>query len=1126
MLKKSSDVAPKTPEKQKTKSPDLAKKQKSPSKFPRQPNDYTSRCPEYWKEKMKLADMQWVGKNVLNPASNPSRFQEPMKMWNHPPPVSEVINSKPTPAEHFLLRLFLWMPRLMFGYEFKCPECKNALHSKGIHNRVRLVLDIKSYYYLATEGLSCKNKQCRKTYISTDMRLLKQLPSNIRALFPAVLTYQYACDKSIISLMRSRTLGNSTYALQNTLHEIHSEEWIKQNLQYLSYCQRYLKGQRLFDRNIQIAFEAVEEFKKIPLAQWFLSAYSRDVWSRLDIIKAEISSVFGEILKIDSTKKVLKKLAGAARNTATWVTNVGNEYGGILQCVVTSSESNDGLGKMADGLMKRYSDANVPPPLVLYADCSCCSEDDTSKYQKLFHLWPDLIIRLDIFHFMMRIALGVTSNSHPLYGPFMGKLAAAIFETDPNDYQALLDAKKEELVLAGVKFPTTEAAEKKITKAELQKHCRRRTRGVENTAKALEELILAFTGATDTLGVPLFKEGDCSMVEVYRQQKKHIPCIQDPPVSLYTQVATVKKGKRRLPVYRCARGSSSVESFHNHLPTFIPGKSAGAVNFQAYLLDGIARWNKSRKDATRDSPTLGSLRTFDSELLAKFNELHLQVHGKPYNSVPSPNKVSNEVIGIEYLYAEMEDMFDYDNLETAVEQKMEVDEGIEEDIKEEEFDFPGFGEEGLDVQEEAETELETDKTATDSRGIPGWDKVDALAKALLAGDGLTFSDADAQKILELYENLDEFDKKPITFKSVERKTSTGRYFARKPRGAHMNFVKMTRAFVSGVSSAHWPTKSRLVEAICIYLSQEVPGPITVLSDGIPKKIPRVRGILRAYQRVRARVYHTHALFKTNKLQLLNLNETTVRQWLLDTNRLEEVLLLLNGLKTPPSLRIAATSLPEPRSKPRNLEGHGQAMHFPEPEDMTGRAVLKYQRQHVRKKRTIDSTTTNSVNNFPVDFSSISPLPVTQATPPSQHPLVPSSNQQNIIQVPQIQFPPIMPAAHPIQTPRLQSNVPIYIAPATTFPVSPVTVHLQSIAAQPVYASSPFTPVVSKSTYYSRKKKGKDPLGGRKNKCTFCQQAISDGVHRRYSGYLYCPKKETFSYEEWVDKIKALRTNAK
>ena len=82
-----------------------------------------------------------------------------------------------------------------------------------------------------------------------------------------------------------------------------------------------------------------------------------------------------------------------------------------------------------------------------------------------------------------------------------------------------------------------------------------------------------------------------------------------------------KKGQTNLPIYRCARGSTSLESFHHHLRNFIPGTSANPVNFQAYLF--LMRWNSSRKDAV-DGPSV--VNSFDSKLLAKFNKLHLDVH--------------------------------------------------------------------------------------------------------------------------------------------------------------------------------------------------------------------------------------------------------------------------------------------------------------------------------------------------------------------------------------------------------------------------------------------------------------------------------------------------------------------
>lgn len=81
--------------------------------------------------------------------------------------------------------------------------------------------------------------------------------------------------------------------------------------------------------------------------------YTRDVLRRLPQLLAAATSVYGAVLKIDSTKKICKKLRGASAGTATWVTNVGNERGEVLVSVVTDSEGLLALKAMADGLIRR-----------------------------------------------------------------------------------------------------------------------------------------------------------------------------------------------------------------------------------------------------------------------------------------------------------------------------------------------------------------------------------------------------------------------------------------------------------------------------------------------------------------------------------------------------------------------------------------------------------------------------------------------------------------------------------------------------------------------------------------------------------------------------------------------------
>jgi len=53
------------------------------------------------------------------------------------------------------------------------------------------------------------------------------------------------------------------------------------------------------------------------------------------------------------------------------------------------------------------------------------------------------------------------------------------------------------------------------------------------------------------------------------------------------------------------------------------------------------------------------------------------------------------------------------------------------------------------IQEEKGTVEDEDDEALDASGIPGWDKVDALAKALINLEGLAVMNAQAREIQKL-----------------------------------------------------------------------------------------------------------------------------------------------------------------------------------------------------------------------------------------------------------------------------------------------------------------------------------------------------------------------------------------
>lgn len=148
--------------------------------------DFTSRLPAGWKETVETTDTSWIGQQLF---ASKGVIASKLKLWWYPPFVpGPDWKSTPIPAPYFHRRLFLWMPRKMWSFDYKCPVCKNmtSLTSKGLYNRVRSVVDVKSRYYLASEYLECRS--CKGTYIAYDSRLHDQLPDALKLRFPIILT--------------------------------------------------------------------------------------------------------------------------------------------------------------------------------------------------------------------------------------------------------------------------------------------------------------------------------------------------------------------------------------------------------------------------------------------------------------------------------------------------------------------------------------------------------------------------------------------------------------------------------------------------------------------------------------------------------------------------------------------------------------------------------------------------------------------------------------------------------------------------------------------------------------------------------------------------------------------------
>ncbi|KAK0151968.1 hypothetical protein N1851_006667 [Merluccius polli] len=665
--------------------------------------------PRGWRLTLPEEQHDWVGRALFRRAANGQVvLVSQLRLWWHPPGARPLYTQPPATSHPFFQRpFFLWAPYRMWAYHLRCPTvaCGGKLAGAGLYKTVRRVLDRSCWYFMGTEYLECSS--CHKKVPGWSQDILRQLDIAHREQFPAVPTYKLSCDRAVIGQMRERTLGNSASRLRAFLVEQHTREWMARSMLYLSVLRKLRAPGAVAVAPLAASLPTMHP---VPTVLWLINVYVRDALTRLDETRARVTSVFGDLLKMDSTKKITKKLAGGAAGTAAWVTNVGNEYGQVLMSVLTAAEG--------DGL--RYREAGKAPPKVLYVDRDCCTTVGQCKTSQLFHEWHELVVRLDVWHLMRRFARGVTTDSHQLYGLFMARLSFAIFEWDGEDVSRLKEAKQSE--------EGRDAQEVKLSAKELARHCRRRTRGAAETERLVQEVLDAFWDVADSMGVPLLDRA--RMEDIWSTQRRHLDCLQDPAgVELYAKTGELTKGGVRLPVYRCGRGSTSLESFHLHLCRFIPGTSASDVHFQVYLREGLVRWNENQGRAAVEGGERSALRCYSAQLQHSFDQLTQELLGLTLvNTYTLPRECTGELIGVEYLFSQTGAVLQQELSDPDAEEEEAGGEGSDEGFEEEPEEIrllehhsallqsSNLHPPGMEKMEAEEEEEEEDVLGPDGRG--------------------------------------------------------------------------------------------------------------------------------------------------------------------------------------------------------------------------------------------------------------------------------------------------------------------------------------------------------------------------------------------------------------------------
>ena len=108
----------------------------------------------------------------------------------------------------------------------------------------------------------------------------------------------------IVTMLRDRSLGNGPFQMMRKVKEAHTAVWLRKTAIYQSAVEGFIAAASETGLIEHPSCEAPPAMPSLPTYQWLLSIYCNDVLERIDEVKAGITSTFGRVLKVDSTKKV------------------------------------------------------------------------------------------------------------------------------------------------------------------------------------------------------------------------------------------------------------------------------------------------------------------------------------------------------------------------------------------------------------------------------------------------------------------------------------------------------------------------------------------------------------------------------------------------------------------------------------------------------------------------------------------------------------------------------------------------------------------------------------------------------------------------------------------------------
>ncbi|KAI8485803.1 hypothetical protein Bbelb_363550 [Branchiostoma belcheri] len=709
-----------------------------------------------------------------------------------------------------------------------CPAPPGEyLEKKGFGTYARQVCGLRNNYTLLSERLKCSycevvRQASSKAHGAGDgegeerdqhAQQYMWLAPAIRSMFPAILYGKRAIDRGVVTLLNDRLNAVSMATeVQRLLQQGHDEWYLERRDLYQTLLfQAHSAGSAPSQRGILPYAKSAGTYTPplpptpLPSARVLRRAHMIMEMEKMPMYRAAILSVTGEILCIDGTKKILKKIYGAGQGTMQYVTSVLNEWGQFLSTVVVASESEGCYRRLARGLVARFQRAKAPAPKVIYADNNCCRDSGSSFLEVLFQDWvrEGTVIRLDVRHWLHRWDAVVVKRSHAKYGAFMSALAGAVLAYNREDMMLLVRAVRNEDPDTYSQY-SDEQMIGFVKPHQIKCYVRRITRGIEETAAVVDAVIAEFKGPAglDVDGIHLFKSAEAVDAH-WANASKHLSCMQDPPgIQLYVAMKEVILNGVKLNRYRCRRGSNSLEGLHSHMYNAVPSKRCGIMPFQVYLIAFAVQWN-AQMESLRVAGGQGRRTScVDARHIQRMNQQAEMLFGKehllePNFAAPMPypeeykNPEEEELLGVEYALCQSTSFTSAGYYAEKVEEEQSREEGEggdgEEEMTEEGEEDKHAADEGVDMSADPIDDISTTVTLTHVERaeeeespalqdvmmkyshlhLPGIEQVEALALLLLElADDTDHHLVPAvlrKKIVTAANSLQDHDKSAVNF---------------------------------------------------------------------------------------------------------------------------------------------------------------------------------------------------------------------------------------------------------------------------------------------------------------------------------------------------------------------------